>query len=57
MYIFIYFFILGEFTATDAGIGAAIDSYFEYLVKGGLLFQKPELIRQFNGFNAPRIKF
>lgn len=37
----------GQFTATDAGIGAGIDSYFEYLVKGGLLFQRPELIDQF----------
>uniref|UniRef100_A0A7E4VUE7 alpha-1,2-Mannosidase n=1 Tax=Panagrellus redivivus TaxID=6233 RepID=A0A7E4VUE7_PANRE len=34
-------------SATDAGIGAGVDSYFEYLAKGGLLFQRPKLIQQF----------
>ena len=24
----------GKWTATDAGIGAGVDSYYEYLVKG-----------------------
>uniref|UniRef100_A0A914CQ79 alpha-1,2-Mannosidase n=1 Tax=Acrobeloides nanus TaxID=290746 RepID=A0A914CQ79_9BILA len=37
----------GVWTATDAGIGAGVDSYFEYLVKGGILFQRPLLLRQF----------
>lgn len=39
----------GTWTATDAGIGAGVDSYFEYLAKGALLFQRPELMRQFRG--------
>ncbi|KAL3093179.1 hypothetical protein niasHT_022629 [Heterodera trifolii] len=42
----------GVFTATDAGIGAGVDSYFEYLAKGALLFQRPKLMRQFNEFEA-----
>uniref|UniRef100_A0A0N5BJW6 alpha-1,2-Mannosidase n=1 Tax=Strongyloides papillosus TaxID=174720 RepID=A0A0N5BJW6_STREA len=37
----------GKWTATDAGIGAGIDSYYEYLAKGALLFQKPALMKQF----------
>lgn len=39
----------GQWTATDAGIGAGVDSYFEYLVKGALLLQRPELLKQFHG--------
>jgi hypothetical protein len=39
----------GVYTATDAGIGAGVDSYFEYLVKGALLFQRPNLMKQFYG--------
>ncbi|KAK7590126.1 hypothetical protein V9T40_001739 [Parthenolecanium corni] len=38
----------GMWTAQDSGIGAGIDSYFEYLVKGGLLFNKPELMSMFS---------
>ena len=37
----------GEWTATDAGIGAGVDSYFEYLAKGAFLFQRPNLMQQF----------
>lgn len=37
----------GVYTATDSGIGAGVDSYFEYLVKGSLLFQRPNLMKQF----------
>ena len=37
----------GLWTATDAGIGAGVDSYFEYLAKGGLLFHRPKLLQQF----------
>uniref|UniRef100_A0A914MRJ6 alpha-1,2-Mannosidase n=1 Tax=Meloidogyne incognita TaxID=6306 RepID=A0A914MRJ6_MELIC len=40
----------GVFTATDSGIGAGVDSYFEYLVKGSLLFQRQNLIKQFYEF-------
>lgn len=42
-------FSLGVWTAVDAGIGAGVDSYFEYLAKGGLLFQRPLLLHQFYG--------
>uniref|UniRef100_A0A915J4M6 alpha-1,2-Mannosidase n=1 Tax=Romanomermis culicivorax TaxID=13658 RepID=A0A915J4M6_ROMCU len=37
----------GIWTATDAGIGAGVDSYYEYLVKAAVLFDRPELMRQF----------
>ncbi|KRT85196.1 glycoside hydrolase, partial [Oryctes borbonicus] len=37
----------GRWTAQDAGIGSGVDSYFEYLVKGSILFQKPELLEMF----------
>ncbi|ETN69652.1 hypothetical protein NECAME_15186, partial [Necator americanus] len=37
----------GQWTATDTGIGAGVDSYFEYLVKGALLLQRPALMEQF----------
>lgn len=37
----------GIWTSQDSGIGAGIDSYFEYLVKGALLFNKPELMSMF----------
>ncbi|XP_031340524.1 ER degradation-enhancing alpha-mannosidase-like protein 2 isoform X2 [Photinus pyralis] len=39
--------LTGHWTAQDAGIGAAVDSYFEYLVKGSILLQKPELMKIF----------
>ncbi|KAL1509872.1 hypothetical protein ABEB36_004543 [Hypothenemus hampei] len=37
----------GKWTAQDAGIGSGIDSYFEYLVKGSILLQRPELMKMF----------
>ena len=37
----------GKWTAIEAGIGAGVDSYFEYLVKGATLLQRPELMRMF----------
>lgn len=40
--------ITGHWTAQDAGIGAGVDSYFEYLVKGSILLQKPELMEIFH---------
>ena len=39
----------GQWKAQDAGIGAGVDSYFEYLVKGAVLFQKPQLMKEFHG--------
>ncbi len=37
----------GKWIATEAGIGAGVDSYFEYLVKGSLLLQMPSLMEVF----------
>lgn len=39
----------GKWTALDFGIGGGIDSYFEYLVKGGIMFNIPELLDNFHG--------
>ncbi|KAF2883169.1 hypothetical protein ILUMI_23005 [Ignelater luminosus] len=39
--------VSGHWTAQDAGIGAGVDSFFEYLVKGSILLQKPELMEMF----------
>ncbi|KAK4886829.1 hypothetical protein RN001_003100 [Aquatica leii] len=39
--------LTGHWTAQDAGIGAGVDSFFEYLVKGSILLQKPELMEIF----------
>ena len=40
----------GKWTGVDATIGSGVDSYFEYLVKGGILLNKPDLIRQFKTY-------
>lgn len=37
----------GRWTAIDAGIGAGVDSFYEYLIKGSILLQKPELLAMF----------
>ena len=39
----------GEWKAIDAGIGAGIDSYYEYLLKGAAAFQNTELMSSFLG--------
>ncbi|TNN59026.1 ER degradation-enhancing alpha-mannosidase-like protein 2 [Liparis tanakae] len=38
-----------KWVAQDAGIGAGVDSYFEYLVKGAILLQDEELLDMFLG--------
>ncbi|XP_063911946.1 ER degradation-enhancing alpha-mannosidase-like protein 2 [Zophobas morio] len=38
----------GRWTYQDSGIGSGIDSYFEYLVKGSILLQRPELLEIFH---------
>lgn len=38
----------GRWMALDAGIGGGVDSYYEYLVKGSLLLNRPELMHMFN---------
>ncbi|XP_026466391.1 ER degradation-enhancing alpha-mannosidase-like protein 2 [Ctenocephalides felis] len=40
--------LTGRWTAQDAGIGAGVDSYYEYLVKGAIMLQRPELMHMFN---------
>jgi len=44
----------GRWTAHDSGIGAGIDSYFEYLAKGAIFLQKPELMHMFNEYKQVR---
>jgi ER degradation enhancer, mannosidase alpha-like 2 len=39
----------GQWTANDCTIGSGVDSYFEYLVKGAILFRQPELMNMMNG--------
>ncbi|XP_034041208.1 ER degradation-enhancing alpha-mannosidase-like protein 2 isoform X2 [Thalassophryne amazonica] len=36
-----------KWVAQDAGIGAGVDSYFEYLVKGSIMLQDEELLNMF----------
>jgi ER degradation enhancer, mannosidase alpha-like 2 len=47
----------GKWTGLDATIGSGVDSYFEYLVKGGILFNKPELIGQFRTYQRAIKKY
>lgn len=46
----------GRWTAVDAGIGAGVDSYYEYLVKGAVMLQMPQLVRMFAGGHS-RVSF
>lgn len=41
--------LTAKWVAQDAGIGAGVDSYFEYLVKGAILLQDEELMSMFLG--------
>lgn len=43
--------LTSKWVAQDAGIGAGIDSYFEYLVKGSILLQDEELLTMFKEFD------
>ncbi|XP_011198910.2 ER degradation-enhancing alpha-mannosidase-like protein 2 [Bactrocera dorsalis] len=38
----------GRWTALDSGIGAGVDSFFEYLVKGSIMLNRPELMEMFH---------
>jgi len=40
--------LTGRWTAVEAGIGAGVDSYYEYLAKGSSLLNRPELSRMFS---------
>ncbi|XP_031289792.1 ER degradation-enhancing alpha-mannosidase-like protein 2 isoform X2 [Camelus dromedarius] len=43
--------LTGKWVAQDAGIGAGVDSYFEYLVKGAILLQDKKLMAMFLEYN------
>ncbi|EDV29034.1 uncharacterized protein TRIADDRAFT_52514 [Trichoplax adhaerens] len=47
----------GSWTAKESGIGGGIDSYFEYLVKGSLLNDDPELMDMFKEYNKAIYKY
>jgi len=47
----------GRWTATDSGIGAGVDSFFEYLVKGYVLLNEPELLEMWRVLEMPIEKF
>ncbi|XP_053984271.1 ER degradation-enhancing alpha-mannosidase-like protein 2 [Hylaeus volcanicus] len=49
--------LTGHWTAQDSGIGAGVDSYFEYLAKGALLFQNPLLATIFHEHKAAIEKY
>ncbi|XP_017761744.1 PREDICTED: ER degradation-enhancing alpha-mannosidase-like protein 2 [Eufriesea mexicana] len=49
--------LTGHWTAQDSGIGAGVDSYFEYLAKGTLLFQDPVLATIFHEHKAAIEKY
>uniref|UniRef100_A0A0A1XME4 alpha-1,2-Mannosidase n=1 Tax=Zeugodacus cucurbitae TaxID=28588 RepID=A0A0A1XME4_ZEUCU len=38
----------GRWTALDSGIGAGVDSFFEYLAKGSIMLNRPELMEMFH---------
>ncbi|KAF6200387.1 hypothetical protein GE061_006690 [Apolygus lucorum] len=47
----------GKWIARDSGIGAGVDSFFEYLVKGSILLNRPELMAMFNEARKPIDKY
>ena len=47
----------GKWTAADSTIGSGVDSYFEYLVKGGLLLNRPDFIKQFHTYERAIKKY
>ncbi|XP_057335354.1 ER degradation-enhancing alpha-mannosidase-like protein 2 [Microplitis mediator] len=49
--------LTGQWTARDSGIGAGVDSYFEYLAKGTLLLQNPFLSEIFHDYKAAIEKY
>jgi mannosidase alpha-like ER degradation enhancer 2 len=49
--------VTGRWTAQDAGIGAGVDSYYEYLAKGATLLQRPELLHAFREGRAAIDKY
>ncbi|XP_077994104.1 ER degradation-enhancing alpha-mannosidase-like protein 2 [Glandiceps talaboti] len=49
--------VSGQWVALDAGIGAGVDSYFEYLVKGSMLLHNPRLLDMFTEYETVLKKY
>ena len=47
----------GKWTGLDATIGSGVDSYFEYLVKAGILLNNPKLIQNFRVYQRAIDRF
>lgn len=47
----------GKWTGVDATIGSGVDSYFEYLVKAGIMLNMPDLIEQFRTYQRAINKY
>jgi mannosidase alpha-like ER degradation enhancer 2 len=47
----------GKWTGVDSTIGSGVDSYFEYLVKAGILLNEPEFLKQFKIYQKSINKF
>ncbi|KAM7346551.1 ER degradation-enhancing alpha-mannosidase-like protein 2 [Cochliomyia hominivorax] len=47
----------GRWTALDSGIGAGVDSLFEYMVKAAILLQRPELLEMFHSARSSIDKY
>ena len=42
----------GQWTQGDTGVGAGVDSFFEYVVKGHILLGDPELLAMAEDLSA-----
>ncbi|ESO11230.1 hypothetical protein HELRODRAFT_194877 [Helobdella robusta] len=49
--------LTGKWTALDSSIGAGVDSYYEYLVKGSMLFGYPDLMKMFLEYKSAIQKY
>ena len=47
----------GEWTRKESGVGAGIDSYYEYCLKSYILLGQPEYLRRFEKASLGRVKF
>ena len=47
----------GEWTRKESGVGAGIDSYYEYCLKSYILLGQPEYLRRFEKVSLGRVKF
>ncbi|KAL4224501.1 ER degradation-enhancing alpha-mannosidase-like protein 2 [Mactra antiquata] len=47
----------GKWTALDSGIGGGVDSYFEYLVKGSVMFENTQLLDMYKSYQESVEKY